>query len=135
MEGSPDDIVPWLVKRSEETASPAHVQLDLQALRCWWLQACKPISDIPFERAIAKGLLHILEPLNSSKQGFKPDQLQAILTCAVSENGPNNFAGLRQASLYVVQYWGTARFSEIQEMQIGHVIRKGVSFELIIHKC
>ena len=63
MEASSDDIVPWLVKRSEKTASSAQVQLDLQALRCWQLQAGKPIGNITFETAVAKGLLHILEPL------------------------------------------------------------------------
>ena len=63
MEASSNDIVPWLVKRSEKTASSAQVQLDLQALRCWRLHAGKPIGNITFETAVAKGLLHILEPL------------------------------------------------------------------------
>ena len=57
-----------------------------------------------------------------------------MLTCAVSENGPNNFGGLTQAFLLVVQYWGIAKFSEIQEMTIGQVIQKGVFFESIISK-
>ena len=102
MEASSDDIVPWLIKRSEETASPAKVQSDLLAINRWRLQAGKPLGDIPFETAVLKGLLHILDPLNSGKLGFKPNQLQAMLAHAVYEDGPNNFAGLRQASLYVV---------------------------------
>ena len=106
-------------KKVRGTPSPAQVQLDLKSLRCWWLQAGKPIGNIPFETAVAKGLLHILETLNRGKFGCEPDQLQAMLTCAVSENGPNHFAGLRQASLYVVQYWGTARFPEIQDIKIS----------------
>ena len=69
MEALSDDIVPWLVKRSEKTASLAQVQLDLQALICWRLQAGKPIGNFPFETAIAKGLLHISEPLYSGKYG------------------------------------------------------------------
>ena len=57
-----------------------------------------------------------------------------MLTGAVTENKSCNFVGLRQAALYVLQYWGTARFMEIQEMQIGHLISKGVYFELILFK-
>ena len=110
MEALSDDIVPWLIQRSEETASPAKVQSDLLAIKHWRLQAGKPLGDIPFETAVLKGLLHILDPLNSGKLGFKPIQLQAMLPCVVSENGANNFAGPRQASLYVVQFWGTAGF-------------------------
>ena len=41
----------------------------------------------------------------------------------------------QRAFLYDVQYWGTARFSEIQEITIGQVIQKGFSFELIMSKC
>ena len=126
MKASSDDIVPWLTKRSEETTSPAKVQSDLLAIKHWRFQAGKPLADIPLESAVSKGMLHIWDPLNSGKLGFKPSQLQAMLVPAVLENGPNNFAGLRQASLYVVQYWGKAGFSEIQNMQIGHVIPKGV---------
>ena len=39
MEASTDDIVPWLIKWSEETTFHAKVQSDLQAIRCWQLQA------------------------------------------------------------------------------------------------
>ena len=51
MEASSDDIVPWLKKRSEETASAAKVQSDLLAIKPWMLQAGKPLGDIPFQSA------------------------------------------------------------------------------------
>ena len=88
----------------------------------------KSIGKIPFETAVAKGVLHILESLKSGKLGFEFDQLQAMLACAVTENGPSNFSGLRQAFLYVAQYWRTARFPKIQDMKISQIICKSVSF-------
>ena len=128
MEATSDDVVTWISQRSQEAAAPAQVQFELQAIKTWRLQVGKPIGHIPFETSVAKGLINLLEPSESGILGFEPNQLQAMLKCAVTENKSCNFAGLRQAALYVLQFWGTVRLIENQEMQIGHLVCKGVYF-------
>ena len=66
--------------------------------------------------------------------GFEADQLQAMIKCDVTEEKTCNYASLRQAALYVLQYWGTARFLEVQDIQVGHLVCRGSHFELIIYK-
>ena len=92
------------------------------------------MGHIPYETSVAKGLFNFLDPSQNGILGFEPDQLQAMIKCAFTEEKTYNFSILRQAALCVLQYWGTVRFIEIQEMQIGHLVCKGVYFELILFK-
>ena len=75
-----------------------------------------------------------MDPSHSSIKGFEPNQLQAMIKCAVTEEKACNFASLRQIALYVLQFLGTARFIEVQDLQIGHLVRRATHFELIISK-
>ena len=42
--------------------------------------------------------------------------------------------GLCQAAMYMVMYWGIARFEEIADLFIRQVKKKGASFMLLIQK-
>ena len=95
MEATSDDIVTWIIQRSQETAAPAQVQFELQAIKTQRLQVGKNIGHIPFETSVAKGLINLLDPSENGILGFEPDQLQAMLKCAVTEDKSCNFAGLR----------------------------------------
>ena len=37
MEATSDNIFPWITQRSQETAAPAQVQFELQAIKTWRL--------------------------------------------------------------------------------------------------
>ena len=87
MEVSSIEVVPWLIKRIEETISPGQVQTDLLALNCWEHHAGKPLGEIIFETSVAKGLLKILGPKYSTTLGLQPHHLQGLLKCAITENG------------------------------------------------
>ena len=53
---------------------------------------------------------------------------------AIVQEKACNFASLRQLVLYVLQFWGVARFIEVQDMQIGHLVRRVNHFELTIFR-
>ena len=72
LEATSNDIVTWITQRSQETAAPAQVQFELQAIKTWRLQAGKQLSHIPFETSVAKGLINLLEPLENGILGFEP---------------------------------------------------------------
>ena len=80
------------------------MQFELQAISAWRLQADKPLSHIPFEIPVAKGLLNLLDPSENGILGFQPNQLQAIFLKAVTEEKTCSFASLRQIAVYVLQY-------------------------------
>ena len=122
----------WLTQRAQDTAAPATVQFELQCLRKWRYFAGKPLGQIPSEAAISKGLLNYLDPSHSGIKGFEPFQLQALLKKAVVQEKGCNFAALRQMSLYVLQFWGVARFVEIQNLKIGHLVCGIDHFDLVL---
>ena len=84
------------------------------------------------ESAISKGLLNYLDPLHSGIESFKPHQLHELLKRVVLEEKGCNFAALRQMSLYVLQFWGVARFVEIQSLKMGHLVHRKDCFDLVI---
>ena len=110
MEATVDDVITWVIQRSQETTAPAQVQFELQAIRNWRLHAGKPLGYIPFETTVTQGLLNFMNPSLSSIKDFEPHQL------------------------YVLQFWGVARFVEVQDMQIGHLVCRVTHFELIIFR-
>ena len=42
--------------------------------------------------------------------------------------------GLRQAALYALMFWGTARFEEVKELENRQIVKKGASYEIKIYK-
>ena len=60
--------------------------------------------------------------------------MQAIMMQAIVQEKACNFASLRQLALYVLQFWGVARFVEVQDMQIGHLVCRVNHFELTIFR-
>ena len=55
-----------------------------------------------------------------------------LLKKAIVQEKGCNFAALRQMSLYVLQFWGVARFVESQSLKIGHLVCMTDHFDLII---
>ena len=73
LEATSDDVVTWVIQRSQVTVAPAQVQFELQAIKAWRLQAGKPLGYIPFETSVAKGLFNFLNPSQNGILGFKPN--------------------------------------------------------------
>ena len=44
------------------------------------------------------------------------------------------FASLRQLAFYVLMYWGTARFAEVQILKMDKVNPRGSHFEVVLQK-
>ena len=86
------------------TGAAAKVEFELQCLLRWRHNAGKPLGPLPWEGAIAKGLLNYLDPSLSDIKGFQPVQLQELLKVAVAAEKSNKFGALRQMSLYVYNF-------------------------------
>ena len=110
------------------------VQFELQSIQKWRHFAGKPLGHIPSESAISRGLLNYLDPSHSGIKGFEPYQLHTLIKKAIVQEQGCNFAALRQISLYVIQFWGIARFVEIQSMKVGHLVRGVNHFDLVISR-
>ena len=73
MEATPDDVVTWVIHRSQETVAPAPVQFELQRIKTWRLQTSQTLGHIPFKTSVAKGLFNFLDPSQNCILGFQPD--------------------------------------------------------------
>ena len=83
LEASVQDVQDWLTSRAQNTGAAAKVEFELQCLLRWRHNAGKPLGPLPWEGAIAKGLLNYLDPSLSDIKGFHPFQLQELLKVAV----------------------------------------------------
>ena len=134
LEATEQDVLTWLEQRAQDTAAPVTVQFELQSIQKWRLNAGKPLGHIPSESSIAKGLLNYLDPSHSGIKGFEPHQLHALIKKAIVQEKGCNLTALRQVALYVLQFWGIARFIEIQNMKVGHLVHGVNHFDLIISR-
>ena len=60
-----------------------------------------------------------------TRLGLEPDMVQVLIHNAIHENGPHSFVGNRQAAIYALMYWGTARFKEVKELELRKISKKG----------
>ena len=134
MEASEQDVLTCLEQRALDLAAPALVQFELRCLQKWRYQAGKPLGPISLEAAISKGLLNYADPSSSAIKGFTPKQLLELLKRAVVHEKGCSFTALRQMSVYVIQFWGLARFVEVQSLKIGQLVRGIDHFNLVISR-
>ena len=73
-----------------------------------------------------------MDPLPSGIGSFQPHQLHELLKRVILDERSCNFAALKQLSIYVLQFWGVARFLEIQSLKIGHLVRRVDRFDLFL---
>ena len=60
--------------------------------------------------------------------------VQRLVAKAYNEFGPDSFIGIRQATLYTIMYFGTARFEELKDLELQQINKKGTSVEIPIRK-
>merc|ERR1712237_7693 len=129
------EVAVWLVQRSEDTKSAGMVQGDLQAVRCFCRNAGFPMDRIPIVTAVMKGLNKILDTEELNRIGFEPEMIQILLSLALlDKEATNDFVNQRQAALYVIMYWCTARFEEAAALTVGQVVKRGLSLQVNIKK-
>ena len=66
--------------------------------------------------------------------GLEAEMVQVLIHYAIYEYGPDSFVGIRQAAIYAMMYWGTARFEEVKELELRQICKKGASLEIKILK-
>ena len=59
------------------------------------------------------GLLKTKEAKALFCLGLEPEMVQRLIHNAIYEFGPDSFVGVRQAALYTLMYYGTARFEDV----------------------
>ena len=112
------------------------VEGDLQAVRCFRRNAGFPLDRIPVIASVMKGLKRtVLETEELNRIGFEPEMIQILLGLALlDKEDTNTFVNQRQAALYIIMYWCTARFEEANALTVGQVVKKGLSFLVNIKK-
>ena len=66
--------------------------------------------------------------------GLEPEVVQILIRKALSEHGHHNFVGIRQAAIYALMYYLTARFEEVKVLELRQLCTKGASLEVQIFK-
>ena len=66
--------------------------------------------------------------------GLEPEVVQILIHNALSEKGKGNFVGIRQAAIYALMYYITARFEEVKVLEYRQICKKGASLEVLIYK-
>ena len=71
-----------------------------------------------------------------NRLGFEPEMIQVLLRLCLQDDqeGSKDFVGLRQAALYVVMYWCTARFEEAIALTVDSIVKRGLSLQVNIKK-
>ena len=74
------------------------------------------MSKIPLVDAVLKGLLKTKEAKEMFRLGLEPEMVQCLIHNAIYKFGPDSFVGIRQAAIYALMYWATARFEEVRKL-------------------
>ena len=124
METSGQKIGDYLVYRSEHTKSPNMLESDFKAIKCFRKAAGKPVSKVHIAEALLVGLLEAREANSLLQLGLEPEMVQRLIQKAYYEFGPDNFVGIRQATLYAIIFYSTARFEELKDFELWQISKK-----------
>ena len=127
-------VATWLVCRAEETTSPNVLESDLKSIKCFRLAAKAPIEDFYIAEATLTGCQKKMEAKPCLRLGLEPEVVQMLIRKALSEHGHHNFVGIRQAAIYALMYYLTARFEEVKVLELRQISTKGASLEVQIFK-
>ena len=127
-------VATWLVCRAEETTSPNVLESDLKSIKCFRLAAKAPIEDFYIAEATLTGCQKKMEAKPRLRLGLEPEVVQMLIRKALTEHGHHNFVGIRQAAIYALMYYLTARFEEVRVLEMRQISTKGASLEVKIFK-
>ena len=66
--------------------------------------------------------------------GLELEVVQILIKNALSDKGTGNFVQIRQAAIYALMYYITARFEEVKDLELRQICKKGASIEVLIYK-
>ena len=115
--------------RSEHTSSFNVLEANLKVIKCFRHSANKPIED-----SVLQDLLKTKEAKELFCLGLEPKMVQHLIHNAIYEFGPASHVGIRQAAVYAMMYWRTARFEEVKELELRQICKKGAFLEVKILK-
>ena len=122
----------FLVYRSERTKSSNMLENNFKAIKCFRKAAGKSVSKVHIAQAVLMGLIKTKEAKSLLQLGLEPEMVQKLIHKAFYEFGPDSFVGVRQATLYAIMYYSTARFEELKELELRQISKKDVSIEIQI---
>ena len=134
MKVSGTELATWLVHRAEQTSSPNVLESELKSIKCFRLAAKRLVKNFYIAEANLTGYLKKLEAKPRLRLGLEREVVQILIQNALSENGNESFVGIRQAAIYALMYYITARFEEVKELELRQVHKKGASLEISILK-
>ena len=121
MEVSGPEIATWLVHRAEQTSSPNVLESEHKSIKCFRLTAKRPVKNFYIAEATLTGYLKKLEAKPCLRLDLEPEVVQILIQNALSENGEGSFVGIRQAAVYALMYYLTARFEEVNNLELGQI--------------
>merc|ERR1712240_700404 len=110
------------------------LESDLKSVKCFRLVAKAPIRDFYIAEAALAGCQKKMEAKSRVRLPLEPDTAHMLICIALQENGHHSFVGIRQAAIYVLKYYLTARFEEIRGLELRQISTKGASLEVTILK-
>ena len=80
MEATDLDVATQLTYIYEQTSSPNMLETDLKAIKSIRHHANKPLSEIPIQNSVLKGLLKNTEPTELFCPGLEPEMVKTCCT-------------------------------------------------------
>ena len=123
-----------MAQRAEETSSPNVLEQYLKSIKCFRLAAKQPIEDVYMADATLVGCKKKMEAKPRLRLGLEPEVVQILYKNALSDEGIGSFMRTRQAEIYALMYYMTARFEEVKDLELRQIGKKGASIELLVYK-
>ena len=127
-------IAAWIVSRAEETDSPNVLESDLKSIKSFRLAAKAPIKNYYIATATMEGCQKRMEAKSRVRLPIDPDAAHMLIRIALQEHGHHSFVGIRQATLYALKYYLTARFEEVSRLELRQIVTRGESLEVTFLK-
>ena len=100
------------------------VEANLKVIKCFRHSGNKPVLDFSIIDSVLKDLLKTKDAKALFCLGLEPEMVQCLIHNAIYEFGPDSFVGIRQAAIYAMMYWGTARFEDVKVLELRQICKK-----------
>merc|ERR1712240_833389 len=110
------------------------LESDLKSVKCFRLAAKAPIKNFYIAIVALEGCQKKMEAKSRVRLPLDPDTAHMLIRIALQENVHHCFVGIRQAAIYALKYYLTARFEEVRGLELRQIVSKGASLEVTILK-
>ena len=127
-------VATWIISRAKETDSPNVLESDLESVKSFRLAALAPIKNYYIASSAMERCQKRMEAKSCVRLPIDPDTAHTLIRIALQENGHHSFVGIRQAAMYALKYYLTARFEEVSRLELRQIVTRGASLEVTILK-